>query len=211
MKIANIIYEKELVNHTKVEYVNYYNEPKEYDSLDKTLPTLYVGWSFMKACNSKNEIIQHADILHKRIITNELYWECSFEESKSSHVRGIESFVNLTPQFYFIPKYKYINLDPVFFQIVDIEGLMDVVPKEIDVIYNLKNEMIYILHENNITGINLKMYEFFKFDTKEIVKNLRQRTIKCFDDFDAATYQSYYKILPNFALLKRYLITILSK
>ena len=209
MKIANIIYEKELVNHTKVEYVNYYNELKEYNSLDKTLPTLYVGWSFMKICNPKNEIIQHADILHKKIISNELYWECSFEESKSSHVKGIQSFINLTPQFYFVPKYTYINLDPVFFQIIDIEGLMDVVPKKIDFLYNLKNEMIYILHENKITGINLKMYEFFKFNTEEIIKILRQRTIKCFDDLDATIYQSYYKILPNFTFLKRYLITIL--
>jgi hypothetical protein len=50
MKIANVIYEKELVNHTIVDYVNYINVATEYDSLDKTLPTLYVGWSFMKAC-----------------------------------------------------------------------------------------------------------------------------------------------------------------
>jgi hypothetical protein len=88
---------------------------------------------------------------------------------------------------------------------------MDVIPKKIDFMYNLKNEIIYILNENKITGINLKMYEFFKFNIEEIIKNLRQRTIKCFYDFDAATYQSYYKIFPNFTLLKRYLITILSK
>jgi hypothetical protein len=211
MKIANIIYEKELVNHTEVEYVNYYKELKEYDSLDKTLPTLYVGWSFMKACNPNNEIIQHADILKKKIVFNELYWECSFEESKPSHVKGVENFVNLVPQFYFTPKYTYINLDPIFFQIIDIQGLLDVVPKEIDVMYNFKNEMLYILAGNKITGIDLKMYNFFKFNIKEIISNLQNRTIKCHDDLDGSIYQFYYKILPNFALLKRYLITILAK
>jgi hypothetical protein len=211
MKLGNIIYEKELVNHTRVDYINYYDKPTEYHTLDKTLPTLYVGWSFMKLCNPNYDIIQNADILHKKIITNELYWECSFEESKSSHVKGIESFINLVPQFYFIPKYTFINLDPVFFQIVDIQGLMDVVPKEINALYNMRNEMIYILCENKITGINLKMYDFFKMDTQEIIKSLRQRTSKCFYDPDATIYQSYYKILPNFTLLKRYLITILSK
>jgi hypothetical protein len=210
MKIANIIYEKELINHAQVDYVNYFNKPQNYNSVDKTLPTLYVGWSFMKSCNPFNEIIQNANILHKKIIANELYWECSFEESKSSHVKGIESFVNLAPQFYFQPKYTYINLDPLFFQITDIEGLMDVLPKEIDFLYNFKNEMIYLLSDNKITGIDLKMYDFFKFNTLEILARIQERTKKYQNDLDGNTYLSYYKILPDFSHLKRYLIVILS-
>ena len=130
MKIGNIIYEKELVNHTKVEYVNYFNEQKIYNDLDKTIPTLYVGWSFMKACNPNNPIIQNADILKKRIIINELYWEFNFTESKPSHVKGVDKFAGIVPQFYFIPKYKYTNLDPVFFQLKDIDDLMDVRSEE---------------------------------------------------------------------------------
>jgi hypothetical protein len=216
MKIANIIYDGELVNHTKSEYVNYYNNSENYDSLDKTLPTLYVGWSFMKSCNPDNSIIQNADILHKKIIANELYWECSFAESKSSHVKGVDNFVKLAPQFYFQPKYTYINLDPVFFQIVDVQGLMDAIPKEIITMYNFKNEMLYILCENkithakNISGINLKMYEFFKFDTKEIIERIIERSETSYDDPQGMFYQEQYKIFPNFPLLKRYLIVILS-
>ena len=68
MKIANIIHEKELVNHTKAEYVNYINKPTAYEDLDTTLPTLYVGWSLMKDSNPKNELIQNADILKKKIV-----------------------------------------------------------------------------------------------------------------------------------------------
>jgi len=71
MIIANIVYEKELVNHVEVEYINYYRGLTEYDKLDKSLPTLYVGWSFMKSCNPNNEIIQNANILHKKIVANE--------------------------------------------------------------------------------------------------------------------------------------------
>ncbi len=211
MKLANIIYEKELVNHTKVDYVNYINTPTEYDKVEKSLPALYVGWSFMKACNPNNSIIQNADILKKKIIFNELYWECSFEESKPSHVKGVDKFVSLVPQFYFQPKYTYINLDPVFFQIVDIQGLMDVLPKEIDFLYNFKNEMIYLLYENKITGINLKMYSFFQFNVNDIISKLYLKTIKSLDDLNGDTYQSYYKIFPNFTLLKRYLVVILNQ
>lgn len=214
MKIANIIHEKELVNHTKVEYVNYINEPTAWKDVDQTLPTLYVGWSFMKNCNPDDEFIQIADILKKKIITNELYWECSFEESKASHVKGVDNFVKFVPQFYFMPKYSYVNLDPVFFTLRDLQDLMDVVPKEIDSIYNYKNEMLYLLIDNKITGINLKMYEFFQFNVNDIIFELGNRlklNAKFITDLDGEIYQSHYKILPNFAHLKRYLIVILSK
>lgn len=211
MKVANIIYEKELVNHTNVEYVNYYNEPIEYEKLDKSLPTLYVGWSFMKRCNPGNEIIQNADILRKKIITDELYWEFSFEESKASHVKGIEHFINLAPQFYFQPKYLYINLDPVFFQLVTVDDLMDVIPKEINALYNFKNEMLYVLKENKIWGINLNMYGFFKFNIEEIIMRILERTKTFHIDTDGSAYLNQYKIFPNFSLLKRYLVVILTK
>lgn len=211
MKIANIIYEKELVNHTKSQYVNYFNEPKSYDELDKSLPTLYVGWSFMKACNPENPIIQNADILKKKIITNELYWEFSFQESKPSHVKGVDSFVGLVPQFYFSPKYIYTNLDPVFFQIVEIEDLMAVLPKEITKVYNFKNDMIYILKDDKIWGVDLRMYAFFKFNIPSIIDRLKSRTFYYNEDSEGDVYQSYYKIFPNFQQLKRYVVTIVSK
>jgi len=209
MKIGNIIYEKELVNHTKVEYINYFNEQKVYNDLDKTLPTLYVGWSFMKACNPNNPVIQNADILKKRIITNELYWEFNFTESKPSHVKGVDKFAGIVPQFYFIPKYKYTNLDPVFFQLKDINDLMDVLPKKIDKLYNYKNEMIYLQKDNNIWGISLSMFSFFNFNIDEIKNSLSERTSILNIDLDGNIYQLYYRIFPNFELLKRFIITVL--
>lgn len=215
MKIANIIHEKDLVNHTKVDYINYYNEEIGYDSIDKSLPTLYVGWTFMKKCNPDNEIIQNANILHNKIISNELYWEFSYNENKSSHVKGVNNFSELAPKFYFSPKYTYVNLDPVFFQIGYIDDLMDVLPRKIDSLYNYKNEMIYILSKhpegNRISGINLKMYEFFRFKPDEIINRISERTTQIYHDLEGETYQKYYKILPNFQQLKRYIITILTK
>jgi hypothetical protein len=211
MKLANIIYEAELVNHTKVEYVNYINEATEYDKLDKTLPTLYVGWVFMKLCNPNNDTIQNANILTKKIVANQLYWECSFYEGKASHVNGIASFVKIAPELYFKPKYTYINLDPVFFQLRDVEDLMDVIPKRIDVSYNYKNEMLYLLTDNKITGINLLLYDYFKFDVKDIVERIAERTETGILDEEGISYQQYYKVFPDFQQLKRYLIVILSK
>jgi hypothetical protein len=210
MRIANIIHEKELVNHTKADYINYYNEPVMY--LNGSLPTLYVGWEFMKACNPRNPIISNAEILMKKIITDELYWEFSFKENKAAHVKGVNNFVEAAPEYYFSPKYTYINLDPVGFNLRDIQDLMDVVPKQMDSLYIYKNDMVYLLKGNKITGINLKMYEFFKFNIPELLSRLKGRTsFLISDDFEGEIYQSYYKIFPKFELLKRYLVTILSK
>jgi hypothetical protein len=211
MKIGNVIHEGELVNHTKMGYINYFNERKTHDEIDKSLPTLYVGWNFMKSCNPDNEVIQNADILKKKIVTDELYWEFDFRESKASHVKGVDKFVNLVPEFYFSPKYGYINLDPVFFQIKDIQDLMDVLPKEILKIYQYRDEMLYVLVDGKITGINLKMYEFFQFNINDMIHRLNERLITedtYFTDPDAETYQSYYKIFPNFERLKRYIVAL---
>ena len=61
LKIGNIIYKDELVNHTKVDYINYI--PSQYFDYDNTLPTLFVGWSFMKEISSL-EVVQNANILY---------------------------------------------------------------------------------------------------------------------------------------------------
>ena len=211
MKIANIIYEDELVNHTEVDYINYHKECKKYEDLDKSLPTLYVGWSFMKGCNPDNEIIQNADILKKKIVTNELYWEFSFQESKSSHVKGLQTFTNLAPQFYFSPKYKYTNLDPVFFQLANIQDTLDVIPKKIDSVYQYKQDMLYLLCDNKIIGLNLKTYGYFEFKIEELKNNIFSRTNNVAIDADGTAYLKYYKKFPNFAHLRRYIIVILTK
>lgn len=212
VKIGNIIYEDELVNHIMVDYVNYIKEPIEYSIIDKSLPTLYVGWNFMKSTNQDNEIIQNADILKKKIITNELYWEFSFNENKSSHIKGIEKFINLLPEFYFSPKYMYVDLDPVFFHLRNVEDLMDVLPKTIDLFYQYKDEIIYALFDNKIWGINLNIYKFFQFDVELLNTSISNRCYKYgYYDVDGEIYNKYKKLLPDFTKLKRYIVTILSK
>ena len=69
---------------------------------------------------------------------------------------------------------------------------------------------VYSNEKNQIWGINLKMYEFFKFNIQEIADRVSVRSKLTFQDLEGNTYQSYYKILPNFTLLKRYLIVLLS-
>jgi len=216
IKLGNIIYREDLVNHEKVEYINYIHQPvnisshfRNYIYLNSDLPTLYVGWKFLKEVNSSDPLIKSQSILDKKIMSNRLFWEFSFNENKSEHVNGIESFVNDVPFYYFSSRYNYINLDPVCFLIKDISELMLLLPKEIDGYYNYKNEMLYILKEKQIWGVDLNMYSFFQFNINEIIEKIIKRSKINHIDINADTYQKYYKIFPNFDNLKRYLITLL--
>ncbi len=209
MKIGNIIFENELINHTEVDYINYINKPMEYDLIDKSKPTLYVGWNFMKSCNPNNEIIQNADILKKKIITNELYWEFSFVENKSSHVRGVENFINNVPKLYFTSKFRYTNLDPIFFSVNDINELCVILtPKKIVKCYNYKNEMLYLLYGNDIIGIDLRVYGYFDFNIPQIIDLVKSSAFAYYDDLYSDIYIKYYKIFPTFSNLKRYIVTL---
>jgi len=211
MKIGNIIYEEDLVNHEKVEYINYVQEPINFSEVKTDLPTLYVGWKFLKLCNPDDIIIQSQSILEKKIVSNLLYWEFSFNENKSQHVNGVNFFNNDVPYYYFTSKYKYINLDPIFFHIESIEDLINILPKNIDAYYNYKGEMLYLLKENQLWGLDLNMYEFFNFDIEHILIKITNNSTEIFTDLTGETHQKYYKIYPNFENLKRYMVVLLTK
>ena len=210
MKIGNIIYRDELVNHVPVKYINYTKQDVKYIIIDKNIPTLYVGWKFLKEVNDDDPVIQAQSILDKKVISNQLYWEFSFAENKGDHINGVENFVNNLPDYYFSGKYSYINLDPVFFQIKDMDDLMDVLPKKFNRLYNYKNEMIYLLLDNKITGIDIKMFGFFKFDIEKIINMLTEKTLVYLPDLDGDLFVQQSKIFPTFFNLKRYLIILLS-
>jgi hypothetical protein len=125
---------------------------------------------------------------------------------------------NFKPESYFQSIYSYIDLDPVFFQLATVDDLMDVIRMDIVATYNYKNEMLYLLklHEGTfrIMGINLKKYEFFKFNINEIITRVTERSEKIFNDLDGHIYQMYIdqsNILSNFTHLKRYMVVILTK
>ena len=212
MKIGNILYEKELVNHERVDYINYHqfsgNTEVNLSEIDRSLPTLIVGWKFLK----KHYPDLNVNILTHKIINNELYWEFSFDENKSSHVSGVKNFVENVPNFYFTPQYRYRNLDPVFYRISNNQELFDILPKNIDAVYKFKDRMVYILDDDMIYGIDLEMYNFFKFNVQGMMDKICDLTTgPCIDDPEAEQHKKYYKIFPEFSYLKRYLVVIMSK
>jgi len=213
MKLGNVIYKDQLVDHTKVDYINYVQEPITFRELNTDIPTLYVGWFSMKEINHNDDLISAQPILEKKIISNVLYWEFSFKENKAQHVEGVTYFTNNVPFYYFNIRYSYINLDPIMFRLSTLDELMDVLPTTFDAIYNFKGEMLYILKDSKITGIDLNMYEHFEFNIDDLLQTIHKKVPvnHIYNDFDGEIYLKHYKSIPNFDDLKRYLIVLLSK
>lgn len=204
-KIGNIIYKDDLVNHTKVDYINYikWSDDIEYN---QSLPTLMVGWEFLKSLYPTNTVT----ILNKEIEKLLLYWEFSFEEKKSEHVSGVDLFAINVPYYYFRKNYTYINIDPIFNNIEHVEHISKNIIGEPEVVYNHKDEMLYILRPNRVYGIDLKMYEYFNMDVNHIKSDFINLSPKYIEDLDGSIYSEYYKSYPNFEELKRYLVVLLS-
>jgi hypothetical protein len=213
MKIANIVHEGDLVTHEKVDFINYYRGSVQDVVIDNPeLPTLYVGWNNLKGFAKDNDKLKDINILKHQIDTNKLYWEFSFDENKQSHVKGVADFVYYCPNFYFMDRYGYINLDPVFFNIKDNRDLLDVLPKKMDAFFALKDRMIYILSDDKIYGLDMEMYRFFKFNIDGIMKFLSEKTRgQQTIDLSGEYYESQYKRFPDFTQLKRYLVVLITK
>jgi hypothetical protein len=211
MKIANIIYEDELVNHKEQEFINYYKSGLTYEQVDTSLPTLYVGWFFMKKNNPNNDIIQNITILNNCVIKNKLYWTFSFDEEKSIHINGVSDFVKYSPYYNFDLKYRYDVIDPVFFKLKNNEDLFPILPNTMINVYQHTNKMIYVFDGVKVSGIDLQMFNFFKFNIDQIIEIIKSKSNNYIYDPDGSIYIKYQKIFPQYPYVRRYLPVILLK
>jgi hypothetical protein len=216
--IANVLYFDELVNHNRASYINYC---KNITEINPVIPTLVVGWRFLKyeifdklrniyLINNNVSL----DILDSCVVPNNLYWEFSFDENKSSHINGVESFVLTIPHSYFSNKYDYVNVDPIFMNITqgDNNALFGVLPTTIDCLYNNQNEMLYMLSEHTVYGLSLELYSFLGFDNSIIIDKCISRLNnknKYFFDEDGKKYLFIEKNFILFENIKRYLCCLL--
>lgn len=211
LKIGTIVYYDELVNHTKSDYINYMDTKNGGNDLNIStdLPILFVGWNHYK--RQLNDFHENVTILNKEIKKYKIHWEYSFNENKAQHVTGVDMFVRNAPYFYFIEKYLYQNIDPIFNKIETLDQLFEIIPHKFHYSYNHKNEIIYCFVGSIIYGINLNMFDFFNLNKEEIQKVISERSEHYIEDLDGSIHLNYYKQFPNFENLKRYLPVLLSK
>lgn len=202
-KIGNILYTDELVNHKKVNYINYI-ENNNINIIDNDLPTLIVGWNNVKFNN-----INNISILNKTIIPYKLYWEFSFKENKQEHVNGVDLFSKLSLNYFFEKKYNYITIDPIFQNILLTNDIFNYIVGDIKKTY-LNNNMLYVLTtKNNIYGLNLNILNFFNIKKEKIILEFSEKSIIFVKDNDNDILNKYLKYFNGFEYTKRYLVIFL--
>jgi hypothetical protein len=198
LKLGNIVSEKELQSHQKVDYINYYVADKAIQPFNQ-LPTLFIGWKFFKKSH------KIANILQKEIKLNHTFWDYSIDEEMIGYFNGIKKFVDNLP-LYYIKQYFYYSLD--FFNIEkgkegDILSLLTI--NENSKAYIFKNEMIYLNTNLHIAGIDLVSLGYFDYDINTIIKLVADNVVT-YQDIDGSRYQEFYKKFPEFGYLKRSMV-----
>ena len=212
-KIGTILYKGRLVNHQKSDYITYINSNGGDENIvyDKENPILYVGWEQVKSMVNDGWY-DKVSILEKTIQPNKIFWEFSFDENKAQHVAGVNMFVNNVPYYYFQNNYRYTNIDPIFFNIRDLEELKQLLPVNYEFFYQYKDKMLYFLSGDKITSIDLELYKFFEIDLTAFIRQMSLSSkSRGVIDQEGETYEAYKESFPNFDYLQRYLIVLLSK
>jgi hypothetical protein len=213
-KIANIIFEIELTNHVKLDWINYVEDSENAgNKCDLNLPTLFIGWKFYKSTFP----MLKPNILNKNIysIYPRVCWEFSMEEKITDHFSGVEKFIKIAPKE-FIKQYTYCSIDPIINGIENESDLIRSIEKLINpkksILYQYKDEIMYVFDrdKNIIVGIYLTAFYYFGFNIEAIQNAVYKEISYNIVDSQGLTYQSYYRIFPEFDQLKRSMVIFLT-
>lgn len=205
LQIAKIYHNEKLINHKPLPYVSYHMVGDVIENDVRRLPTLIVGW---KLVNKMMPLYPH-DILEREVKlqrSNKYYWEFSPTEDIVQYTTGLEMFLKKVPYLY-LQSFTYKNVDPFFNNIQSPVDITAFFPSG-GSLYVYKNESAYYLHEKIIYGLKLSIFDYMNVDSMEITQALVAKSKSHLLD-DSTQYQNYYKLFPEFGLLKRSMVVFL--
>lgn len=199
IKIGYIYYSnesniKDIENY--IDYINFSN-----DLVIKTdKPTLIIGWDLVK------KIYPNVNILNKNISKN-VYWTFSSTEKLSDHILDINNFKTNTVINYFF-KYKNYSISPIFYKNIDLNTFFDkITPQSI---FLSKDMILSASTEDKIFRFNLKEFNYFNYEIKTILVNLKNKYPTFFYDKNGSIeneiFEYFNKIDRN--IIKKYISII---
>lgn len=163
IKLGEIIIPTELWDNMLIQELK--NQPiiliKDEFKIDKSIPTLIIGWK-----NVKNKYGDRVSILNKKI-HNKLYWTFEPNENLQDFNEDIEKYINMLYSD-FIEDVDYNLIDPIFDNL-DITifkeqyGLFDNGYITEDFIF------LYKKSENRIYGLDIKYLKYLKFNVQLLI------------------------------------------
>lgn len=162
MCIGNIVTKK------KITFDSLICKCKSISEIDKTNPTLIIGWDEVKSIYG-NDI----SILEKQIDEN-IFWTFNKTERRNDYERDINKFYcfiikNLVNNV----KYHLINVLTIKYS--SAKRLIDFINSDIvKHIYIDNNRFIFIYYNNTVCGISLDCLRYVNIDTNKVIKKIKK-------------------------------------
>lgn len=205
IKIGNIIFDKTLLEDKKIKTLmeNELLALVVYgEAYDKTLPTLFIGWSHVKP------MFKNQSILEKKI-DEKKFWTFSVGENIQNFHEDIDKFTEKLYQD-MEKSIDYQCIDPFVLNIENLEDLNDYIPD--GVISYLNENLIYSNLGNTIFGLDLNVFEFKNFEkeaVKDFIKTISCRVLE--EKYEEGEGVYYYKKYFNAEIDIKYIPYFMSK
>lgn len=154
MKIGNI------VSPTNIDVSVDFNVVQSLDDIIQGLPTLIVGWDYVKKNYPDYDIIN-------RSLGPDLYWTFKKHEKRDLHEEDIYNFVERTYKN-LIQDIQYVFIDPILFSGKKLFKILRKLYSLTPIISYEHDSMIYIYGDKIIFGIDLNLLMFMEMDINRI-------------------------------------------
>jgi len=162
MKIGNI------VSSNKIDVSIDFNVVESLDNIIQGLPTLIVGWDYIK----KN--YPNYDIVDRKLGSN-LYWTFKKTEKRELYEEDLYLFKQSTYS-HLIKDIKYVFIDPLQQKLRTIKKIIKKMYSFKKIIAYIHDDMIYLYDENTIFGIDLILLEFIGIHRSKITQIMSRIT-----------------------------------
>ena len=161
MKIGNI------VSTTNINVSEDFNVVQSLDDIIQGLPTLIIGWDYVK----KN--YPNYDIIDRKLSDN-LFWTFKKTERRDFHEEDIYKFV-LNTYAGIVKNITYHFVDPFMLTRKSIIKILTKLKSTKTIAY-CHDDMCYIYFDNIILGFNLSFLEFIGLNREKIIKRIIEKT-----------------------------------
>lgn len=163
MKLANI------VSNTKEDVSEEFNVVKSLDEIIQGLPTLIVGWDYIKANYPEYNMLE-------RKLDNNLFWTFKKTEYREQHDEDIYNFSRNTYKN-LVKNVKYYFFDFISLNNISIRKILKKLYISELTSYHYTDEsrnidMVYIYSEKIIFGIDLNQLEYIGFTKEKILSKI---------------------------------------
>ena len=162
MLIANI------VSATNVNVSCDFNVVKSLDEAVQGLPTLIIGWDYIKKNYPSYNIIN-------RKLDNNLFWTFKKTKNRELHEEDIYNFVESSYKR-LIENISYTFIDPILLSRKSIIKILKAINKTDKLISYKHNDMVYLYFDNFVFGIDLNITDFIGLDNEKLLSKIKNKS-----------------------------------